>query len=125
MPAYLRAFDNAWVLKVRSSRYYTGREVHTGSMNSALVLAMVAAPLWAATNPRAAGEADAGLALARQGQYEQAIPHYRAALALDPGMPGLSLNLGLAYFKLNRFADALPIFEKAAKADPASFQVQV
>lgn len=124
-PAYLRASPSATVFNGPSWRYYTGREVRLGFVTSALVVLMSAAPLWAAPNPRAVAEANAGLELARAGQYDQAIPHYRAALQLDPALPGIYLNLGLAYFKLNRFADAAPIFEKAAKADPASFQAQV
>ena len=94
-------------------------------MRCAVGLALFAACLPAATNPKAASEADAGLALARQGNYEAAIPHYRAALKLDPQMPGLSLNLGLAYLKLNRFTEAVPLFEQAAKSDPTSFQAHV
>src|SRR5579885_3693270 len=103
---------------------YGSRSV-SGFSSAALALLVVAAPLWAATNPRAAAEANAGLELAREGKYEQAVPHYRAALALDPSLPGLYLNLGLAYFKLNRLSEAGPAFERAVHADPAIFQAQV
>jgi tetratricopeptide (TPR) repeat protein len=56
-------------------------------MKSALVLLLFAARWRLAGDPRAAAEANTALALARDGKYEQALPHYRAALALDPAMP--------------------------------------
>jgi len=56
-------------------------------------------------------EAARGTALAREGKYELAISHYRAALRLDPKLPGLQLNLGLAYFK----SDQLPAAAKRSK----------
>jgi tetratricopeptide (TPR) repeat protein len=49
----------------------------------------------------AVAEAARGAALAREGKYELAIEHYEAALRLDAHLPGLRLNLGLAYFKSN------------------------
>jgi len=88
------------------------------------VLLLLAGCTWAATSPTAVEEANAGLALAREGKYELAIPHYRAAIAADSHLPGLYLNLGLAYFKLNQLAQAAPVFEQAAKADPNGFQAR-
>jgi len=104
---------------------YGSRARDSARMKSALLLPVFTVCLWCAADPRAAAEANAGLALAREGKYEQAISHYRAALKLDPAMPGLHLNLGLAYVKLNRLADAIPPFERAMKADPGNFQAQV
>jgi tetratricopeptide (TPR) repeat protein len=60
-------------------------------MKSALILVLFAARLWPAGDPQAADEANRALALAREGKYEQAIPHYLAALKLAPGMPGLRI----------------------------------
>jgi tetratricopeptide (TPR) repeat protein len=94
-------------------------------MKSALVLLALTSCLWPATDPRAAAEAEAGFKLAREGKYTLAISHYRAASELDPALPGINLNIGLAYFKLNRFADAVPWFEKAVQSDPAGFQARV
>ena len=90
----------------------------------ALLLLLSLGSLQAADSVRAVAEANAGLALARQGKYDQALPRYRAALALDPHLPGLQLNLGLAYLKLDRLPEAAIAFEHALKADPTSFQVQ-
>ena len=40
-----------------------------------------------------------GLLEARQEHYKEALPFYRKALAMNPAVPGLRLNLGLALFK--------------------------
>src|SRR5450755_3276402 len=100
-------------------------KIGSKSMKSFVLLLVSAAYLWAASDPGALAEANTGLALAREGKYELAIPPYRAAIALDPHLPGIYLNLGLAYMKLNKFSDAVAAFEQATKADPASFQARV
>ena len=51
-----------------------------------------------------------GLLEARQEHYAQAVPLYRKALALDPKMPGLNLNLGLSLFKSGALKEAVRIF---------------
>src|ERR1035438_1376536 len=75
-------------------------------MKRAAILLAVVACAWAAADAGALTEANTGLGLAREGKYELAIAHYRAAIALDPRLPGIYLNLGLAYMKLNKFPDA-------------------
>ncbi len=71
---------------------------------------------------QAVAEAAQGTALARDGQYDLAIEHYQAALRLDRHLPGLYLNLGLAYFKSKRLPEAATAFEEAVRADGSSFQ---
>src|SRR5579863_138790 len=61
-----------------------------------------------------------GFLEARQEHYKQAVPLYRKALALNPAMPGLRLNLGLALFKGGEFKDAIQIFDRLLKTEPAS-----
>ncbi len=56
---------------------------------------------------------------ARQEHYKEAIPLYRKALAINPNVPGLRLNLGLALFKSGNLKEALPEFEQSLKAAPA------
>jgi tetratricopeptide (TPR) repeat protein len=51
-----------------------------------------------------------GLLEARQDHYKEAVPLYRQALALKPGMPGLRLNLALALFKAGDLKAAIPEF---------------
>lgn len=52
--------------------------------------------------------------------YTQAVSLYRRALALDPKMPALRMNLGLALFKADKLRDALRIFEALLKDTPVS-----
>jgi tetratricopeptide (TPR) repeat protein len=59
-----------------------------------------------------------GLLEARQQRYPEAIVAYRKALALDPGMPQLRLNLGLALFKTGEFKAAAEVFEAELRAHP-------
>src|SRR5277367_3244774 len=43
--------------------------------------------------------ASLGVVLSREEKYAEAAAAYRKALALDPKLPGMQLNLGLAEFK--------------------------
>jgi tetratricopeptide (TPR) repeat protein len=55
-----------------------------------ILLALAAsACLQAAGDPRAVDEANAAVAFAREGKYELAVAKYKAALKLDPALPGL------------------------------------
>jgi tetratricopeptide (TPR) repeat protein len=59
-----------------------------------------------------------GVLEARQEHYKEAVPLYRKALAMNPNVSGLRLNLGLALFKSGDLKGALPEFEKSLKAHP-------
>jgi tetratricopeptide (TPR) repeat protein len=61
-----------------------------------------------------------GFLEARQQHYAKAVPLYRKALALNPAMPGLRLNLGLALFKAGELKQAIQIFEPLRKSEPPS-----
>src|SRR5215467_5601903 len=55
-------------------------------------------------NPQdAAAFAQLGVTLSKQQRYQEAASAYRRALALDPQLPGIELNLGLAEFKQAHF----------------------
>jgi tetratricopeptide (TPR) repeat protein len=60
-----------------------------------------------------------GLLEARQQHYKEAIPLYRKALAINPNVSGLRLNLGLALFKAGELRAAIPEFEVVRKGAPA------
>jgi tetratricopeptide (TPR) repeat protein len=59
-----------------------------------------------------------GFLEARQQKYKEAVPLYRKALALDPGMPGLPLNLGLSLFKSGSLRESIQIFTPLLKDQP-------
>lgn len=56
---------------------------------------------------------------ARQEHYKEAIPLYRKALAMNPNVPGLRLNFGLALFKAGDMKAAIPEFVRSLKTTPA------
>jgi tetratricopeptide (TPR) repeat protein len=62
--------------------------------------------------------ANLGLLEARQQRYAQAAPLYRKALALNPAMPGLQLNLGLSLFKSGDLKGAIQVFTPLLKREP-------
>ena len=61
-----------------------------------------------------------GLLEARQEHYKEAVSFYREALALNPNVPGLRLNLGLALFKAGELKEAIAEFENIRKGVPAN-----
>jgi tetratricopeptide (TPR) repeat protein len=67
-------------------------------------------------------EAYANLALleARQEHYKEAVPLYRKAMALNPRMPGLRLNLGLSLFKSGAMKEAIQTFSPLLKTLPVN-----
>jgi tetratricopeptide (TPR) repeat protein len=56
----------------------------------------------------------------RREHYKQAVPLYRKALAIDPSMAGVRLNLGLALFKGGELKEAIQAFLPLLKSAPAS-----
>lgn len=61
-----------------------------------------------------------GLLEARQQHYATAIAYYRKAMTLNPAMPGLRMNLGLAFFKNGDYEQAIQVFGPLLKATPPS-----
>jgi tetratricopeptide (TPR) repeat protein len=59
-----------------------------------------------------------GLLEARQEHYKEAVSFYRKALALNPSISGLRLNLGLALFKDGEMKEALEEFNILLKSEP-------
>jgi len=59
-----------------------------------------------------------GLLESRQEHYKEAIAFDRKALALNPTMPGLRLNLGLALFKEGEMKAAIQVFEPLLNKEP-------
>jgi tetratricopeptide (TPR) repeat protein len=61
-----------------------------------------------------------GLLEARQERYTEAVPLYRKALALNPALSGVRLNLGLSLFKSGALKEAIQTFTPLLKSEPAS-----
>jgi tetratricopeptide (TPR) repeat protein len=59
-----------------------------------------------------------GLLEAHQEHYAEAITSYRKAMVLNPAMPRLQFNLGLAYFKAADYKEALQQFKPLLKTLP-------
>src|ERR1035438_3775825 len=55
-------------------------------------------------------------------QYHAAAVCYRKILAIDPNIPQIQLNLGLAEFKTGRFREAVQRFQTVLKLDPQNTQ---
>ncbi|HEY6375433.1 MAG TPA: tetratricopeptide repeat protein [Edaphobacter sp.] len=73
----------------------------------------------ARSNPQnAEAFAHLGLLEARQERYGEAIANYRKALALNPALPGLQMNLGLALFKTKDFKESIKPFTAELNKHP-------
>ncbi len=60
--------------------------------------------------------ASLGIVLAQEQRYGDAVAAYRKALALQPKDGQTELNLGIAYFKMGRLAEAAKQLESAAQS---------
>lgn len=78
-----------------------------------------------AAHPRSAeAYAHLGFLAARRQDYSTAIALYREALSLDPSMPALSLNLGLALFKSGDVQAAIQTLAPLLKSEASPAQDQ-
>jgi tetratricopeptide (TPR) repeat protein len=73
------------------------------------------------TNPEPL--AHMGLIESKQQHYSEAISYYKRAMALNPRMPGLRLNLGLAYFKAGDYQHAVAELDPMLKMRPDDQQL--
>ena len=68
--------------------------------------------------PEGAGDFAKGVEAYNQGDNAAAAAAFEAAMAKAPDLPEIRVNLALAYFKLQRTADAVAQLEKAAALAP-------
>ncbi len=68
--------------------------------------------------------ASLGIVLSKELRYQDAVAAYRKALSLHPGDSQTEMNLGIAYFKMGRLAEAVKPLE-AAKAQGNSTQLDI
>ena len=85
--------------------------------------------IWGAIAKADARNAEAiahlGLLEARQEHYETAIDDYRRAIAINPDLPGLQMNLGLALFRVAQFPDAIKSFSSEIKKHPDDLRLTI
>ena len=65
-----------------------------------------------------------GIALSEQGESDQAIEHYRQAIALRPDYAEAHYNLGRLLVNLGQLNDAVAHYEKAASINPSDAEAQ-
>lgn len=68
--------------------------------------------------------ANAGIGFSHAKQYDAAAVCYRKVLAIDPNIPEIQLNLGLAEFKSGRFREATEPFQAVLKLDQNHMQAR-
>jgi len=102
-----------------------GRHVPVSAPRAPML--MTAKPPAALSVPRTALDPAAGTRpidapgnVFRPGDLEQALGHYRAALAEKPADPELLANVGQILLAMNRPAEAAPFLEQAVEAEPFS-----
>lgn len=66
-----------------------------------------------------------GLVEARQEHFESAIDNYRKAIAINPDLPGLQMNLGLTLFKVAQFPDAIKSFSSEIRKHPGDLRLTI
>lgn len=66
-----------------------------------------------------------GLLEARQERFEAAIDYYRRARAINPDLPGLQMNLGLALFKVAQFPGAIDAFSSEIRKHPGDLRLTI
>jgi tetratricopeptide (TPR) repeat protein len=66
-----------------------------------------------------------GLLEARQEHYDAAIANYRKALALNPDLLGLQMNLGLALFKAKDFKGSIKPFTAELRKHPGDQRLTI
>lgn len=66
-----------------------------------------------------------GLIEARLQKYGEAVSWYRKALAINPALPGLEMNLGLALFKDNQFQASIKPFTSELRKHPGDQRLTI
>ena len=87
-----------------------------------LVAFSVAFNLLACANRRASSDADLGNILLGRGQVNEAVVHFRSALAIQPDAANVLANLGGALLESGRAAEAVAPLQKALTIQPSSAQ---
>ena len=72
----------------------------------------------------AAGYNSIGLLRAERNDFQVASEQFALAAKWNPNQEGLNFNLGLAYYKLESYKEAIPPLERELKIDPANVAIK-
>ena len=72
----------------------------------------------------AAAHSDLGVALDRKGKKDEALEHFRRAVAIDPGHVEGLRNLGKALLDRQQYAEGATCFRKAVAIEPGSAEIR-
>ena len=95
--------------------FYVGRTQYEKALemyNHAIQIA----PEWYATY------SNVGVIYNELGQYEKAVDTLKKSITIRPSY-GAYVNLGVAYFGLNKFSEATEAYQEAAKLDPQQYLI--
>jgi len=95
--------------------FYLGRNDYEKALQM-YAKAIQIAPEWYATY------SNVGNIYNQMGRYEKAIDPLKKSIAIRPNYASY-VNLGVAYFGLNRFSDAADAYQAAAKLDPQQYVI--
>ncbi len=95
--------------------FYLGRNEYEKALQM-YAKAIQIAPEWYATY------SNVGNIYNQMGQYEKAIDPLKKSIAIRPTYASY-VNLGVAYFGLNKFSEAAEAYEAAAKLDPQQYVI--
>src|SRR5208283_2021165 len=75
--------------------------------------------------PRSAeGHANLGIMLAHENKLDAAVGGYETALRINPGLNGVNLNLGIAYYRKADYSKALLPLQRFLSANPSNSQAR-
>jgi serine/threonine-protein kinase len=95
--------------------FYRGRYEYEKALQMYARVVQIA-PEWYATY------SNVGAMYNQMGQYEHAIDPLKKSIALRPSYPGY-VNLGVSYFGLNKYPEAVEAYQEAAKLDPQQYVI--
>jgi tetratricopeptide (TPR) repeat protein len=97
----------------------TGAALHTRDLKNEITLFQKVAD----TNPNfATNYINLGVALAREGRFEEAFQSYDHAAALIPGWSDLAFNRGNLFYRVGKYEEALSDFDSVLKNEPGDWE---
>jgi len=66
-----------------------------------------------------------GLALYKQGSFDEAIKHYEESIKINPNVAATYCNMGSAFYAQGKFDKAVVLFDKSLEINPKYFEAQL